>query len=276
MRIPETKITPLVQTVFKALENGSDAERVDDFLKVAEIELGRITDAGGGDPVNSDIVAAANQVVEALRKAAPDGITAEEQRDVAQPTNRLRELAPDPLEAGVTDRAKVAADELIQKLGNESPAAKQVFDELRATGGLPEFDFQNLPEGRNGMYDPRSKKLVIDADYVLRNPDIAAVTIAHEYFHALDDRTGATKAAREAVPQMPIVAETRAYTFGAEVSRDLGLSPGDFENPKARAALEAGSAEAAYQKIWDMHRDGSGKEGEVPAKAVVLDEFGMY
>lgn len=126
----------------------------------------------------------------------------------------------------------------------------------------------------HAFYDPKSDTMYLRRSELAdeKNRSFAAVALAHEGTHLLDDLGGVgdpliqeisakvtaagglgTAAGIEARDQglfeLMLLKETRAFTFAGSVARELGVRLGD--NDPTATAIAGGNDQQTYAAVWD-------------------------
>jgi hypothetical protein len=160
----------------------------------------------------------------------------------------------------------------------QSPSGAQVVDRLLAVGAkinvISDAEFQSMGhDSAHAFYDPK-----IDTMFLRRsdladanNINFAAVALAHEGTHLLDDvanladpmvsqitsnvvaagglNTPAGIEAREqGMFELMMVKEARAFTFAGQVARDLQVKLDDTDPTKV--AISGGNDQTTYNAVW--------------------------
>lgn len=160
----------------------------------------------------------------------------------------------------------------------QSPSGAQVVDRLLAVGAkinvISDAEFQAMGhESAHAFYDPKIDTMFLRRSNLAdtKNVNFAAVALAHEGTHLLDDVANlaepmigqitskvaaagglGTAAGIEARDQgmfeLMMVKETRAFLFSGQVARDLKV-PFDNSDP-TKVAVDGGNDQATYNALW--------------------------
>lgn len=237
---------------------------------------------------------AATQGAGALAPAAPVTVTA------AAPLATIRTISADLAGGGGSAAtgapAPIAAPATAPRLTNVAPGSSQsdadfveatlgvlrrspsgaaVVDRLLAVGArinvVSDAEFQQMGYGEaHAFYDPQ-----LDTVFMRRSASsdvaFAAVTLAHEGMHLLDDvarlddpfvaqasagvaslggpsTPQGAEAQRQALFELTMIKEARAFTFAGQVARELAVQLPDGDPTKV--AQQGGNDQATYARVW--------------------------
>lgn len=188
--------------------------------------------------------------------------------------------APQRLTAVAPGGNQADADLVERTLGvlRGSPNGAQVVDRLLAVGArinvISDAEFQAMGHGdSHAFYDPKIDTMFLRRSDLADQSGIqfAAVALAHEGTHLLDDVAGlaepvirditakvvaagglGTPAGAEAREQglfeLTMIKETRAFLFAGQVARDLGVQL-PATDPTA-TAIAGGNDQATFNAVW--------------------------
>jgi hypothetical protein len=221
-------------------------------------------------PLDAGIPAAAPAAPAAA--AAPAATTSAVTGANAAP-RALTSVAPggDPRDAALVEQTLATL--------RQSPSGAQVVDRLLAVNArvnvISDAEFQAMGHGdAHAFYDPK-----IDTMFLRRSDlsspqavQFAAVALAHEGTHLLDDVAGLSDAfiARtteaiaaagglqttqgaalrdQAMFELTMIKETRAFLFAGTVARELGMQLPDTD--PTSTAIAGANDQATYAAVWD-------------------------
>ncbi|MBC7460715.1 MAG: hypothetical protein H7287_05080 [Thermoleophilia bacterium] len=203
-------------------------------------------------------------------------VAPEQPASVASPV-RMTSVAP-----GGTARDADLVEATLAQL-RRSPSGAQVVDRLLAVGArvnvVSDGDFVRLGHGAaHAFYDPAAKTIYLrrteleGARSSNTQSGFAAVALAHEGTHLLDDVSGVAdgfiaartraiahaggsaslagvETQRQALFELTMVKEARAFLFAGQVARELGVTT-PAADPTSVAASGPNDA-ATYGRVWD-------------------------
>jgi hypothetical protein len=139
----------------------------------------------------------------------------------------------------------------------QSPIGARIVQAYANYGGLPNIHLAapgELAKGINGQYNRETNSVAINASLLQQDPQQAAITLAHELFHGLDNVSGMANriSASFDLATAHTTMEARAYAVASRVQRELGYAQdavGGVGGP-SQAAYGAADLTGAYANAY--------------------------
>lgn len=170
------------------------------------------------------------------------------------------------------DRPITSYNDLMQR-ATKSTSTVRLLNYLSATGRMPSLRIMNQSEvepGENGHYERATNTVALNGALLVSNPNQALVTFSHELYHAADNIGGVSASVGRAFDPATakLVTESRAYSFGAQVMRELGVNVNRFGSTAQSAyyGLNRGGTQGAYLGAWQsLHQRSGYNQGSAQA-----------